>query len=123
MKRAASGLLIGVFLLVSFLTVCTSGAQEVRMTVLNPRGNPPVIPLVPMAPRLDTLDGKTIYFVDVRFQGGKSFLLEMIEWFAKNMPKVKTVFREKAGPYMDADPKLWAEIKEKGDAMIMAIGH
>ncbi len=123
MEKAANRLFIGIFLLASFLIVCTSGAQEGKMTVLNPRGNPPAIPLVPMAPRLDTLDGKTVYLVDVRFEGGKSFLLEMMDWFAKNMPRVKTVFREKAGPYMDADPNLWAEIKGKGDAMIMAIGH
>ena len=43
--------------------------------------------------------------------------------FAEKYPKVKTVFREKAGPYLDNDRKLWAEIKEKGDAMIMAMGH
>ncbi len=76
-----------------------------------------------MAPRLDTLDGKTVYFVDVRFSGGGSFLREMMDWFAQNRPKVKTVFREKAGSYMDGDPKLWDEIKEKGDAMIIAVGH
>jgi len=93
------------------------------ITVLNPRGKPPAIPLVPMAPRLDTLDGKTVYFVDVRFPGGDSFLHEMMDWFAQHRPKVKTVFREKSGSYMDGDPKLWAEIKEKGDAMIIAIGH
>ncbi len=101
-----------------------SGSQDGEMiTVLNPRGKPPAIPLVSMAPRLDNLDGKTVYFVDVRFPGGDSFLREMMAWFAQNRPKVKTVFREKSGSYMDGDPKLWAEIKEKGDAMIMAIGH
>ena len=100
-----------------------SGSQEEMITVLNPRGKPPSTPLVPMAPRLNNLDGKTVYFVDVRFPGGDSFLREMMDWFAQNRPKVKTVFREKSGSYMDGDPKLWAEIKEKGDAMIMAIGH
>ena len=92
------------------------------MTVLNPRGNPPAIPLVPMAPRLDTLDSKTIYFVDVRFPGGKTFLLEMMDWFAKNMPKVKTVLKPKLGDMFTDDPHLWAEIKEKGDAVVMGVG-
>jgi hypothetical protein len=97
--------------------------EETLITVLNPRGKAPPIPLVPMAPRLDTLEGKTIYFVDVRFPGGNSFLREMMNWFAENRPGVKTVLMEKTGPYMDGDPKLWAEIKKKGDAMVMAIGH
>jgi hypothetical protein len=123
MKRGINWSLIGVFLVASLLVVSALQAEEAKITVLNPRGQAPSIPLVPMALRLDTLDGKTVYLVDVRFEGGKSFLLEMKDWFAKNMPKVKTVFREKAGPYMDNDPKLWAEIKGKGDAMIMAIGH
>ena len=123
MRKRMNWLLMWMVLLASLLVVNTLQAEEAKITVLNPRGQAPSIPLVPMAPRLDTLDGKTVYLVDVRFEGGKSFLLEMKDWFAKNMPKVKTVFREKAGPYMDDDPKLWAEIKEKGDAMIMAIGH
>lgn len=123
MRKRMSWLLTWMFLLASLSVVSALQAEEAKITVLNPRGQAPSIPLVPMALRLDTLDGKTVYLVDVRFEGGKSFLLEMKDWFAKNMPTVKTVFREKAGPYMDDDPKLWAEIKEKGDAMIMAIGH
>ncbi len=132
MKNRSHWSIFVVFLAVSSLIICfpgtgstkeKSGSQEEMITVLNPRGKPPAIPLVPMAPRLDTLDGKTVYFVDVRFPGGGSFLHEMMDWFAKNRPKVKTVFREKSGSYMDGDPKLWAEIKEKGDAMIIAIGH
>jgi len=39
------------------------------------------------------------------------------------MPSVATVFRLKAGGFADDDPKLWAEIKDKGNAVIMAIGH
>ena len=123
MRKRTNWLLMWMVLLASLLLVNALQAEEAKITVLNPRGQAPSIPLVPMAPRLDTLNDKTIYLVDVRFEGGKSFLLEMKDWFAKNMPKLKTVFREKAGPYMDDDPKLWAEIKEKGDAMIMAIGH
>ena len=97
--------------------------EKGSLTVFNPRGNPPPIQLLPMAPRLDSLDGKTVYIVDIRFSGGYSFLHEMIDWFAKNMPKVNTVFKEKNGNYFEDDPALWAEIKEHGDAMIMAIGH
>ena len=37
---------------------------ERMITVLNPLGTPPSIPLHPMAPRLHTLEGKTLYIVD-----------------------------------------------------------
>jgi hypothetical protein len=39
------------------------------------------------------------------------------------MPSVTTEYRLKAGGFADDDPKLFAEIKAKGNAMIMAIGH
>jgi hypothetical protein len=94
-----------------------------KISVLNPLGNPPPITRIPMAPRPSTLEGKTIYFVDDGFLGGDILLKEMIAWFAKNMPQVKTEFRKKAGGFTAEDPPLWAEIKEKGDAMVMATGH
>jgi hypothetical protein len=97
--------------------------EEAMITVLNPRGKPPSITLVPMAPRFDTLDGKTVYFVDIRFPGTETFIREMMAWFNKNMPRVKTEFRSKVGSMFDDDPKLWAEIKEKGDAVVMGLGH
>ena len=49
-------------------------------TVLNPTGNPPPIERRAMAPRPDSLDGKTIYLVDVTFNGGDLFLQEMEKW-------------------------------------------
>jgi hypothetical protein len=98
-------------------------AQEPKVTVMNPLGTSPPIRLVPMAPRLNTLDGKTIYFVDARYVGGDIFLKEMMAWFSVNMPKVKLEFRQKAGAYAESDPQLWDEIRQKGDAVVMAIGH
>jgi hypothetical protein len=98
-------------------------AQEPKATAMNPQGTPPPIRLVPQAPRLDTLDGKTVYFVDVRYVGGDVFLKEMMLWFSANLPKVKLEFRQKAGTYAENDPQLWDEIRQKGDAVVMAIGH
>jgi len=98
-------------------------AGEPKLTVLNPRGLPPPITLVPMAPRLSTLDGKTVYLVSDGFPGADAFLNQVSIWFKKNMPNVTTVYRLKAGGFADDDPKLNAEIKEKGQAVIMAIGH
>ncbi len=98
-------------------------AQDTKVAVLNPRGTPPPIPLIPMAPRPASLDGKTVYFVDVKYEGGASLLRAIMDWFAKNEPKVNLVFRQKEGPYDQEDTKLWNEIKQKADAVIMAVGH
>lgn len=94
-----------------------------KLTALNPRGLPPPITLIPMAKRLDSLDGKTVYLVSDGFPGADHFLDQVGIWFKKNMPSVTTVYRLKAGGFADDDPKLNAEIKEKGQAVIMAIGH
>jgi len=90
---------------------------------LNPKGTPPPIQLIPMARRLDSLNGKTVWLVDTGFEGGGMLLEQIRLWFNQNMPTVNAVFRRKAGPYMEDDPALWKEIKEKGDAAIMAVGH
>jgi len=100
-----------------------ASSAEPKLTVLNPRGLPPPITLIPMAPRLSTLDGKTVYLVSDGFPSADAFLNQVSIWFKKNMPNVTTVYRLKAGGFADDDPKLNAEIKEKGQAVIMAIGH
>jgi hypothetical protein len=100
-----------------------AGSSAGKITALSPKGTPPPIQLIPMAPRLDSLDGKTIYLVDTGFPGGGFLLNQMQKWFNQNMPGVTVVFRRKAGPYFDDDPELWKEIKAKGHAAIMAVGH
>ena len=100
-----------------------TGTDQPMITVLSPMGQPPAIQMLAMAPRLDTLDGKTIYIVDDGYVGGDVLLKEMVAWFERNRPEVKAVYKRKAGSFTDEDPALWAEIKEKGDAMIMGMGH
>jgi hypothetical protein len=101
-------------------SAASSGAQ---FTALNPKGSPPPVKLIPMAPRLDTIHGKTIYLVDTGFMSGGVLLEQMQAWFQKNYPDITVVFRKKAGAYMEDDPPLWKEIKANGNAAIMAIGH
>ncbi|HEY4708592.1 MAG TPA: hypothetical protein VIH46_00330 [Candidatus Acidoferrales bacterium] len=103
----------------------SSGADSgpLKFTAVNPKGIPPSIQLIPMAPRLDSLDGKTVYLVDTGFHGSDLLLHQVELWFNRNMPSVTLVFRRKAGPYAQDDPPLWKEIKEKGNAVVMATGH
>jgi len=122
MKTRVFSLLLGISVVATLLAVCAPATEEAKVTVLNPRGTPPPIRLVPMAARLDTLDGKTIYVINIGF--GDTFLPEVQKVMAEKYPKTTWIFRRKAGrDYFDDDPKLWAEIKEKGHGMIMGIGH
>jgi hypothetical protein len=97
--------------------------EEKKITVLNPLGQLPPIKLEPMAPRLDTLDNKTIYVVDVKFPNSKVFAEELVKILKDKYPETNWLYREKIGSYFDDDPALWAEIKEKGHGMIQFIGH
>ena len=100
-----------------------TGPREQMISVLNPTGYPPAIERKAMAARPRSLNGRTIYLVDLTFDNGDVFLKEMEQWFARNMPGVKTVFRAKKGAYYSDDPQLWDEIKAANGMMIMAIGH
>ena len=110
-------------MVVVFLYSGMSPAQEPRITVYNPLGQPPAIARIPMAPRLDTLDGKTIFIVDIGFTDTHQFFTEMQGLLGERYPKTNWVVRTKAGTYFDDDPKLWAEIKGKGHGMIIGVGH
>jgi hypothetical protein len=122
MKTKACAFLMTAILAI-FLHSGSSPAQEPRITVFNPLGQPPAIALVPMAPRLDSLDGKTIYIVDIGFTDTHQFFTEMQKLLGERYPKTTWVVRTKAGTYFDNDPKLWAEIKGNGHGMIMGVGH
>ena len=100
-----------------------STLQPILGNVLDPRGQPVHgIKQLPMAPRLDTLEGKTVYLIDGGFGGSYELLEEMQDWLSKNIPAVKTVVRRKAGNMFMDDPDLWTEIKERGNAVVMGVG-
>ena len=95
-----------------------------KITVLSPAGQPPLIRLKPLAPRLDNLENKTVYLVNDGYLGTDILLGEMETWFKDNMPEVTTVYRRKGGGGFTAeDPELWAELEDKADAVIMGMGH
>ena len=76
----------------------------------------------PLAKRLDSLDGKTIYLVDIGFGGGYKFMQQIQKWFKENMSSVTTIRRRKTGnAFMDDTTDLWEEIKEKGQAAVIGV--
>jgi len=93
------------------------------ITVLDPRGQPTnVVQPLPLAPRLDTLEGKTIQLIDIGFGGGWEFLEEAAAWFARNMPSVRTVLKRKSGIMFVDEPQMWADAKANSDAVIFGVG-
>ena len=98
------------------------GAND-KITALNPLGFAPKVTRKPLAPRLDTLDGKIVYLVDCRFDDSDIFLKQMQAWFAQHMPAVRTVFKPISSVYLVDDPTTWEEIRAKGDAAILGVGH
>ena len=75
-----------------------------------------------MAPRLESLEGKTVYLVNTGFAGGKEFMEELQAWFTENKPGIKTELRHKKTSMFSDEPELWKEIAANGDAAIIGVG-
>ena len=101
----------------------TAAAGEDKITVMNPRGIMPSIRLIPMAARPDSLDGKTVYIVDTKYPNTKPFVEQLQKNLREKYPNTNWVLKDKKGNYMEDDPDLWAEIKEKAQGAIVLIGH
>ena len=96
---------------------------DVKISVLNPMGYPPQITRKSAAPRLESLDGKTIYLVDCRFDDSIELLKQVQAWFAEHMAGVTTKIVSLSAYYGHDDPATWDEIKANGDAAIGGVGH
>jgi hypothetical protein len=100
--------------------------DERLITVLNPEISNKLVERIPLGPRTGTLEGKTIYMVDLQWGGPEaaySVYEEMQKWFSRNMPSVKTVIRRSNGGPFGDDPALRKEIVEnKAGGAIIGIG-
>lgn len=100
-----------------------SAMHRSLQAVLDPLGTPvETKKYLSMAPRLGSLEGGTIYLVDVGFAGGYEFLQELRGWFSRCLPQTRAVLKRKPGNmFMDA-PDFWVEIKNQAQAVIFGVG-
>jgi len=98
--------------------------SERLITVLNPAVANKMADRLPLSPRLDTLEGKTLYLVDIGWggpQAGASVYEEMKAWFAQNIPTLKIQVRRIRGGYETDDKELWKEIGQNANAAILGV--
>jgi hypothetical protein len=75
-----------------------------------------------MAPRLNTLDGKTILLVNTGFPNSDNFMAVLQEWFKDNHPKTNVVITRAAG-MGNLSPANREDIEKKADAVLFGLGH
>jgi hypothetical protein len=121
--RTKAACILVVILMATFASSYGWAADEGKIVVMNPRGIQPEIRKIPMATRPASLDGKTVYIVDTKYPNTKPFVNELFAALQAKYPKTTWVLRDKYAGYMDDDPNLWKEIKEKGACAIVLLGH
>ena len=92
-----------------------------KLTVLNPEGYPPKVDARGMAPALDTLQGKTVFLIDVGFENSDQFIKQLHGWLEEHEPGIRTEvvrWRDQHNP----DPELCERIAAEGDAAIIGVG-
>jgi hypothetical protein len=107
-----------------FAVLTSAQGQKSLITVLNPAIESKMVDREPLAPRLNSLEGKTIYLVDINWGGPEaaySVFEEMRDWFSKNIPTAKIIIKRKVGMYSQDDPALWKEIKANANAALIGI--
>jgi hypothetical protein len=123
--------LIGVFSIggMSCKTSKTDTAEnsvKQMITVLNPALSTSMVERIPLTPRIATIEGKTIYLVDLQWGGPEaaySVFEEMKGWFSRNIPSVNVEIRRSSGGPFGDDPELRKEIIAKNAAgVVVGIG-
>ena len=89
--------------------------------VHDPRGFPPEVIGKRLAPRLENLEGKTIYLVDCLFDNSDVFVEQLRHWFGEHLPGTDVRMVRARESWVD-DPELRARIEADGDAAILGVG-
>jgi hypothetical protein len=101
------------------------GHAEGLITVMNPAIAGKLAARVPLVPPLDTLQGKTLYMVNLSWEGPDAanyFYGAMREWLDKHYPGVKTIVKVTAEGMFGGDPSILKDIvASKADAAIVGV--
>lgn len=92
------------------------GAHEL-ITVMNPAIAAKLAPRTPLAPPLDSLDNKTIYLVNLSWEGPDAanyFYEALTESLQRRYKNVKTVVKVTAEGMFGSDPSIIKDIKASG---------
>lgn len=122
MKKQIGCFTLAVFLASASFSVLAQTPDK-KITVMNPMGIKPAIKQIPMADRPEKLDGETIYIVDTKFPRTGEFVKTLAKILQEKYPETNWILKDKFGGYMDDDPELWSEIKEKAAGAIVTVGH
>ena len=94
-----------------------------RVAVLDPRGFPPAPEERPLAPRLELLEGKTVFLVDCQFENSGILLEQVQAWLAEHVPDVSApIVRWRGEVYAHEDRETLEEVASQGDAAILGVG-
>jgi hypothetical protein len=91
------------------------------ITVHDPRGFPPKVTGKRLAPRLESLDGRTIYLVDCLFDNSEVFMNQLLGWFGEHLPAVDVRMIKPRQSWVD-DPEMRATVAADGDGAILGVG-
>ena len=92
-----------------------------KLTVLDPRGYPPKVTGKRLAPRLESLDGKTVYLVDCLFDNSEVFMNQLMDWFGEHLPAVNARIIKPRQSWVD-DPDMCAKVQADGHAAVLGVG-
>ena len=92
-----------------------------KLIVHDPRGFAPKVTGKQLAPRLDALEGKTLYLVDCLFDNSEVFMAQLEDWFSEHLPKVRLKNIRPRESWVD-DPDMRAAVVADGDAALLGVG-
>jgi hypothetical protein len=103
----------------------SDGRSGDLITVMNPAIAGKLATRVPLAPPLDTLDNKTIYMVNLSWEGPDAanyFYDTMTQWLNQHYTGVKTIVKVTAEGMFGSDPSLLKAITaSRADAAIVGV--